>query len=73
MFIYIYVYICIYICMVGAKTTSAPVVRRRRSRERGGREPLHWRAKSDPKAKMLYLQSFPRKGVSLGYVGRIKT
>ena len=27
----------------------------------------------DPKAKMLYLQSFPRKGVSLGYVGRNKT
>ena len=33
-------------------------------------EPLHWRAKRDPKAKMLYLQSFLRKGVSLGYVGR---
>jgi hypothetical protein len=36
-------------------------------------EPLHWEAKRDPKAKMLYLQSFLRKGVSLGYVGRIKT
>ena len=33
-------------------------------------EPLHWRAKRDPKAKMLSLQSFLRKGVSLGYVGR---
>jgi len=32
---------------------------------------LHRRAKRDPKAKMLYLQSFLRKGVSLGYVGRI--
>ena len=32
-------------------------------------EPLHWRAKRDPKAKMLYLQSFVQKGVSLGYVG----
>ena len=32
-------------------------------------EPLHWRAKRDPKAKMLDLQSFLRKGVSLGYVG----
>ena len=32
-----------------------------------------WRAKRDPEAKMLSLQSFPRKGVSLGYVGRIKT
>ena len=32
-------------------------------------EPLHWRAKHDPKATMLYLQSFLRKGVSLGYVG----
>ena len=29
--------------------------------------------KRNPKAKMLYLQSFLRKGVSLGYVGRIKT
>ena len=28
------------------------------------------RAKCDPKAKMLFLQSFLRKGVSLGYVGR---
>ena len=36
-------------------------------------EHLHWRAKRDPKAKMLYLQSFPWKGVSLGYAGRIKT
>ena len=36
-------------------------------------EPVHWRAEHDPKAEMLYLQSFPRKGVSLGYVGRIKT
>ena len=34
---------------------------------------LRWRAKRDPKAKMLYLQSFLRKSVSLGYVGRIKT
>ena len=33
-------------------------------------EPLHWRVKCDPKAKMLYLQSFVRKGVSLGRVGR---
>ena len=33
-------------------------------------EPLYWRAKRDPKAKMLSLQSFLRKGVSLGYVGR---
>ena len=33
-------------------------------------EHLHWRAKRDPKAKMLSLQSFLRKGVSLGYVGR---
>ena len=33
-------------------------------------EPLHWRAKRDPKAKMLSLQSFLRKGVSLAYVGR---
>jgi hypothetical protein len=32
-------------------------------------EPLHWRAKRDPKAKMLFLQSFLLKGVSLGYVG----
>ena len=36
-------------------------------------EPLHWRAKRDRKAKMPFLQSFPRKGVSLGYVGVIKT
>ena len=36
-------------------------------------EPLHWRAKCDPKAYMLSLQSFQRKGVSLGYVGRIQT
>ena len=34
-------------------------------------EPLHWKAKRDPKAKILSLQSLPRKGVSLGYVGRI--
>ena len=34
-------------------------------------EPLHWKAKRDPKAKMLSLQSFLRKGVSLGYVGSI--
>ena len=27
----------------------------------------------NPEAKMLSLQSFPRKGVSLSYVGRIKT
>ena len=33
-------------------------------------EPLQWRAKRDPKAKMLSLQSFLRNGVSLGYVGR---
>ena len=37
---------------------------------RRGEEPLHWRAECDPKAKMLYLQSFLRKGVSLGYVGQ---
>ena len=35
------------------------------------REPR--RLPCDPKAKMLYLQSFPREGVSLGYVGRIET
>ena len=29
-------------------------------------EPLHWRAKRDPKAKMPSLQSFLRKGVSFG-------
>jgi len=29
-----------------------------------------WRAKRDPEAKMLSLQSFLRKGVSLGHVGR---
>ena len=34
-------------------------------------DPLHWRAKRDPKAKMLSLQSFLRKGVSLAYVGSI--
>ena len=33
-------------------------------------EPLHWRAKRGPKAEMLSLQSFLRKGMSLGYVGR---
>ena len=33
-------------------------------------EPLHRRAKRDPKAKMLYLQSFLRTSVSLGHVGR---
>jgi len=32
-----------------------------------------WRANRDPKAKMLSLQSFLRKGVSWGCVGRIKT
>ena len=36
-------------------------------------EPLHWKAKRDPKANMLslmlYLQSFLRKNVSMGYVG----
>ena len=32
--------------------------------------PLHGRAKRDPKATMLYLQSLLRKGVSLGHVGR---
>jgi len=31
------------------------------------------RAKRDPEANMLSLQSFLRKGLSLGYVGRIKT
>ena len=31
--------------------------------------PEHWRAKRDPKAEMLSLQSFLRKGVALGYVG----
>ena len=36
-------------------------------------DPLHWRAKRDPKASMLSLQSFLRKGVSLSYVGRLKT
>ena len=36
-------------------------------------EPLDWRAKRDPKAKMIDLQSFLRKGVSLGCVGRIET
>ena len=30
-----------------------------------------WRAKRDPEAKMLSLQSFLRKGVSLGHVGSI--
>ena len=29
-----------------------------------------WKDKRDPKAKMLFLQSFLRKGMSLGYVGR---
>ena len=33
-------------------------------------EPLHWRAKRDPKANMLSLQSLLRNGVSLAYVGR---
>jgi len=33
-------------------------------------EPLHWRAKRDPKTEMLSLQFFLRKGVSLAYVGR---
>ena len=33
-------------------------------------EPLHGRAKGDPKAQMLDLESFLRKGVSLGHVGR---
>ena len=32
-------------------------------------EPLPWKVERDPKAKMLYLQSFLRKGVWLGYVG----
>ena len=32
-----------------------------------------WKAKRDTEAKMLSLQSFLRKGASLGYVGRIKT
>ena len=35
-------------------------------------EPLHWKVKRDPKANMISLQSFLRKGVSLGYVGSIK-
>ncbi len=35
-------------------------------------EPLHWRAKRDPKAHMLSLQSFLRKGVVLAYVGSIQ-
>ena len=35
-------------------------------------EPLHWKSRRDPKAKMLSLQSFLRKGVSLGYVERIQ-
>jgi len=34
-------------------------------------ESLHRRAKRDPEAEMLSLQSFLRKGVSLGYVGSI--
>ena len=34
------------------------------------REPLRWKAERDPNAKMLFLQSFLRKGVSSGYVGR---
>ena len=33
-------------------------------------KPLHRRAKRDPEAKILPLQSFLRKGVSLGHVGR---
>ena len=33
------------------------------------REPLHWKAKRDLKAKMISLQSLLWKGVSLGYVG----
>ena len=33
-------------------------------------EPLHRRAKRDPEVKMLSMQSFLRKGVSLGHVGR---
>ena len=33
-------------------------------------EPPCWRAKCDSEAKMLSLQSFLRKGVSLRYVGR---
>ena len=36
-------------------------------------EPLHGRAKRDPKAKKLYLQSFLRKCVSLAMLGEIKT
>ena len=35
-------------------------------------EPLHWRTKRDPKAEILSLHSFVRKGVSLGYVGSIQ-
>ena len=33
-------------------------------------EPLHGRAKRDPKAKMLYVQTFLETGVSLGHVWR---
>jgi len=33
-------------------------------------ETFSWKAKRDPEAKMLSLQSFLRKGVSLGHVGR---
>ena len=32
-----------------------------------------WRANRDPEAYMISLQSFLRKGVSLGYVERIKS
>ena len=35
-------------------------------------EHLHWRAKRDTNAKMLSLQSFLRKGVSLGHARRNK-
>jgi hypothetical protein len=30
----------------------------------------HWKARRDPEAKMLSLQSFLWKGVSLGHIGR---
>ncbi len=33
-------------------------------------EPLFWKAKRDPKAKILCLQSLLRNGMSLTYVGR---
>ena len=44
----------------GPKGPAIPSTRRTRASA--------WRAKRDPEAKMLSLQSFPRKGVSLCYV-----